>query len=1455
MRKYLILLFIVNFLTSNSFLAWNDPKSSGKKSNKGSSVVLRAANCTPATGKKFLEFNNVSALIETGGSMWQDRSRNDAAYEVPKGSGETVIYAGALWMGGTDPNNQLRIAALTFRSGNDFWAGPLSVDGGGSFDVNQGTLDWGFADISPEVCMEYDNFYITERQEVELFNAWYECSNDPDCDASLEYPDYQIPSSILQWPGNFNIDLDYTQTYDFNLAPFYDRNSDGVYNPADGDYPWYDLTNQIDCRTSRRVTLYGDFNMWWVFNDKGNIHTETSGDPIGMEIKAQAFAFATNDEVNSMTFYNYELINRSYYTLNNTYFAVWVDSDIGCSEDDYVGCDVQRGLSYQYNADANDDGCQYAIQGYPPAIGVDFFEGPYQDNDGIDNPGPSDTVSVDAASAYNLNGIPYKGLGIGYGDGVIDNERFGMKRFVYFDRTLNSTIYGDPQTGVDFYNYMLGFWRDNTPFVYGGTGNASDANATSILTNYCFPGDSDPLNWGTVSAGGGSTVPFDYWSEQYPVGTGSSPNPQGDRRFVQAAGPFVLEPGALNNITSGVVYARAQSPDPFQSVELVRKADDKAQALFDNCFRLLNGPDSPEMSIQELDKELILYLNKTAQVESYSEIDPNLLIYVTDIEDAKYLFQGYQIYQVRDGSVDPSMLNDPNQARMIAQCDINDGVGQITNYIFDEDLLASVPTEMVDGTDEGIRHSFQVLNDAFAQGDVRLINHKKYYFMVISYGYNNYQTYDPSNSALGGQQLPFKAGRKTVSGGAITSYVGIPHITSPESGGTIQLAEYGSGPQITRLEGRGNGYNLVELTPESELDIVNNVYPKRITYKNGKGPVAVKIIDPLNIQRGDYKLWVNPQDTVDLDESYWMLVRNFEGESDTIISGQSIVVGNEQLIPQWGLSVNIEYYDPYDVSIGKNFPELLFSTVEFADSSKQWLSGVPDQDGSSPRNWIRSGTSDEGQDYAAYTSKCDDPYIYNDFIGVDDAEVYEKVIDGVWAPYRLVAAGDCDHQPVTAGGDWADNAYEVPQVAPDDNAQMTLATTRDQSDLKYLPSVDIVFTSDKSKWTRCPVLETQDNPSLSWDQSGDVNQSMGNKYGNGTTVARVYKQYPKWQASVDKDGNLSTNPGGVSNPTVSNDPNDPNYICGYGMGWFPGYAIDVTTGERLNMAYGEDSWLGNHGGNDMMFNPSAAESLGFGGFGDYVGGGKHFIYVFRNSAKYSATDDAGSMEGYDAGAYFMEKFQKSSFRPDMLKIWKSCAWVGYPILNGEYAPEYYAESPTDPSSFIATDVRVKLRVASKYQHMNTKDGDNDGVRDNGTANPSNTNGSENSWNPLYEFSTNDIAAIKNSDTAALEACDILNVVPNPYYAYSNYEFDKLDNVVKIVNLPDICSINIYTVSGTLVRTYNKDSPVTSIDWDLKNYAGIPISSGVYLIHIKVPGVCEKVLKWFGVIRPPDLDTF
>jgi len=1391
MKVILISFTFCFFLICNNTYALNNNLKSKKTSTSKNSLQLKSAGCSPATGRKILEFNNVSALIETGGSMWQDRSRNEAAYEVPAGSGEKVIYAGSIWMGGLDVNNQLKLAALTFREGNDFWTGPLSViPGTGNSNPDVGLKDYGPAEIDPETCMEYDQFYITTRMEVEEFNAWYICSQDPDCDVAVDYPGYTIPSSILNWPAHGDV----SKFQDFYLAPFYDRPGSipGVYDPQGGDYPWYDLAGDIDCRTDRRVTLYGDFNMWWVFNDKGNIHTETQGDPIGMEIKAQAFSFATNDEINSMTFYNYEMINRSTQTLTNTYFAVWVDSDIGFAEDDYIGCDVQRGLGYSYNAAAIDEGGDGEIGANPPAIGIDFFEGPYQDSDGINNP-----LTTDISLALAQNGIPYAGLGIGYGDTndlgepIIDNERLGMKRFTYFDRILPDNIYGDPELHIEYYNYMLGFWKDNTQFVYGATGNSSSSGATNISTDYCFPGDSDPLNWATKGIDPGF-----FWSEQSPTGLGSSANPKGDRRFVQAAGPFTLEPGALNNITFGVVYAKATSGDPFQSVELVRKADDKAQALFDNCFRILNGPDSPEMAIQELDKELILHLNETEVVEQYEEIDPNILGVHED--SAKYVFQGYQLYQLVDQTVDPSELNDVDRARLIAQCDIKDGVNQLVNYIFDDVLGAAIPIEMVNGTDQGIKHSFQIKQDAFAQGDLTLVNFKKYYFMVISYGYNNYKNYDPSDpNSFDGQQKPYKAGRKSINGGAIKSYVGIPHIPIPELGGTLQLSEYGSGPQLTRVEGRGNANNLLELTIESENEILESISPQRVTYANGSGPVKVKVIDPLNVKPGNYKLKIlgagNALNSVAwkaLQNAQWTIQREYGVEIDVINSDQSIQIGNEQLIPEWGISVYLEQYEPELTALsGTYLPSLLNSTIEFSDSSNRWLAGVSDLDGATAQNWIRSGTAEETETVGG----CDDPSIWNDIKGIDDNETMENILDGTWSPYRMVAAGNCAHEPVSE----------------------LLKGTREKSDMKFLSSYDIVITADRDKWTRCPVLETQDNMSLSWD-------------GN------TQKQNVKLMPSIDKNGFPSSNPDGPP----STNPEDPNYMSSRGMGWFPGYAIDLNSGERCNIAYGEDSWLANNGGNDMMFNPSGNM---YTQFGNPLFGGKHYVYVFRNASKDGISWDKGKMPAYDAGEYYMNNWDNTN---GAYKIWWSCSWVGMPMLSSplfEQVSENDENINSDYFSFIDNDVRIKLRVSSPYLEMG--------------EDMIGWNNSENQWDPYYTFTMDDIAAVNNDLVAADSACNLFNVVPNPYYAYSSYEFNKIDNVVKVVNLPYVCDVKIYTVNGTLVRTFKKDSPVTYIDWDLKNYAGIPIASGVYLIHIKVPNGCERVLKWFGVVRPPDLDSF
>ena len=83
----------------------------------------------------------------------------------------------------------------------------------------------------------------------------------------------------------------------------------------------------------------------------------------------------------------------------------------------------------------------------------------------------------------------------------------------------------------------------------------------------------------------------------------------------------------------------------------------------------------------------------------------------------------------------------------------------------------------------------------------------------------------------------------------------------------------------------------------------------------------------------------------------------------------------------------------------------------------------------------------------------------------------------------------------------------------------------------------------------------------------------------------------------------------------------------------------------------------------------------------------------------------------------------------------------------------------------------------------------------------------------------------------------------------------MDNIVRITNLPERCTISIFSPNGILVRRFTKDETNTYYDWDLKNHASIPVSSGVYYIHIDAPNIGEKVIKWFGVMRPIDLNAF
>ena len=1391
-KRFIAVLLGVSFIATNA-LAYYGPGDKGK--DKPVSKP-KGASCAPATAKLYMRFNDVKALIEQGGSMFQNRASSVAAYEVPKGSNKFAIFAGALWMGGTDVNGQLKLAALKYRQGNDFWPGPLTVTpSSGNFDPGSPvgdnvTRDFGEANINTDECIAFDRFDSIRKADVIKFNIWWECNagiTTEGCD-DIEAPTNAELNSIYNWPAHGDV----SKGQDYFLAPFYDRDGDGNYNPANGDHPWYDDIlgrDDIECGVDRRVSLYGDITYWWVFNDKGNIHTETNGDPIGMEIRAQAFSFATNDEVNRMTFYNYELINRGTQTLYNTYFAQYLDADVGNYADDYVGCDVSRGLGYAYNGDNNDenDGGRQGYGENPPAIGCDFFEGPYQDADGKDNPGPyfNDTLGVDVVpsviDALANNGIVYKGIGIGYSDGIIDNERFGMRRFTYYTST-SAYPYNDPGSAAEFYNFMKGQWANTSEMYYGGLGYQGSNGVSTVLSDYMFPGNSDPLHWSTGGTDMAASFP-NGWDET------TNNNPVGDRRFVQSAGPFTLRPGATNNITVGIVYGRSYDGGIFASVEAMKRADTKAQALFDACFKILSPPDAPKMTIQELENELIVLLENPATSnnyrESYEEVDE---INIPDpTVDRKYRFEGYQIFQLKSQDVSIADINDPTKARLVAQSDLKNGINRIINFEYDESLGFSVPVEKVEGSNEGIKHSYRITEDAFAQGARRLVNHKTYYFVAVAYAYNQFKKYDPNDPMfLDGQKIPYISSRLNYDGTAISAVSAVPHNPKPEAGGTSYSdnAYYGSSPLITRLDGHGNGNRSLDFTSSTLKTILKDGYEKNPTYDYGKGPINIKVVDPLNLASGyfecKFRNYTAPNIGNGADTASWVIYRYDQkggNKLDSVFSERAINSDNEQIIPEWGIAVQIYQtkYTPNSGTITSRFTDMIESSMSFMDSSQRWLTGVRDNDAFFPTNWIRSGDYDDtttSQGVPAYLN----PINYKDEMNVDPNQKYESVLDGIVAPHRLVGY-QSDYMPLSY--------YKM--TAP--------GTSRTNASISFLPSVNIVLTSDKDLWTRCPVIE--------------LGRTSALNVGGAIPGARR-KGY-----SVDKNGNIQTD--------------TTKYKMG--MGWFPGYAVDLETGARLYMAFGENSFLGGENGADMIWNPTDRIVSNV---GSPLMGGMHPIYVFScDQAKIN-----GSSSSFNFPAYVptdAEDDIKNEAYKKMLEVeannatskrhfYGSLTWVTYAMANSGYK--------IDPAKGLPSDVTIKLRVNKEYKNYL------------GTG--------ENGGKPMYSWSMDEIATKVGQSEQLKNVLDLINVVPNPYYAFSEYERTRLETKVKITNLPEKCTVKIYTTSGKLVRTFKKDSPITSLDWDLTNHKSIPVAGDVYLIYVEVPDVGTKVLKFFGGMRQVDL---
>jgi len=454
----------------------------------------------------------------------------------------------------------------------------------------------------------------------------------------------------------------------------------------------------------------------------------------------------------------------------------------------------------------------------------------------------------------------------------------------------------------------------------------------------------------------------------------------------------------------------------------------------------------------------------------------------------------------------------------VAKWDIKDDVSRMSKLEIEKEIGISVPKQRVNSENKGIRHSFRVTNDLFAQGQSKLVNFKKYYYMAVSYAYNNYETYNPNDPlSLNGQKMPYIASRKSAMG-EVKVIEGVPHNPMPEADGTYQQISYGSTPRITRLDGYGNGDRSLEFTDATLNTILNTGFMEDPEYDYGQGPVNIKVVDPLNLKSGYFECRfrnytpTSPGNAA--DTASWVIYR-YDTKGGTIqdsVSSELTIEGdNEQIIPAWGISVQNHqenYFFPSGIgNITVKSTNMIESSMTFADSSKRWLMGVPDNDAFYPTNWIRSGNYAPQTNNAAPAYDCLDdvpeyldPCNYPDDIGADPSQKYEDILDGTIAPIRLTGY-QADYMPLAYFGTF-------------------YGSYRWNASISFLPSVNIVITSDKSKWTRCPVVEL----------------------GRYLTVRGAGPGALRKSPRVDKNGNADGK--------------------GTGMGWFPGNAVDLESGAR-----------------------------------------------------------------------------------------------------------------------------------------------------------------------------------------------------------------------------------------------------------------------------------------------------
>ena len=122
----------------------------------------------------------------------------------------------------------------------------------------------------------------------------------------------------------------------------------------------------------------------------------------------------------------------------------------------------------------------------------------------------------------------------------------------------------------------------------------------------------------------------------------------------------------------------------------------------------------------------------------------------------------------------------------------------------------------------------------------------------------------------------------------------------------------------------------------------------------------------------------------------------------------------------------------------------------------------------------------------------------------------------------------------------------------------------------------------------------------------------------------------------------------------------------------------------------------------------------------------------------------------------------------------------------------------------------------------------------------------------YEFKSK--STLTSNEVAKLNMNDIY-VVPDPYVVTASWEkplyysSGRGERRIDFVNLPSVCTIKIFSMSGKHIKTINRQSNVQNgaESWDLITEDGLTVAFGVYIYHVNAPDIGTKTGK-FSLIK-------